>query len=510
MQSIRKHLLLLAALPFMACGDDDSDRSMNRHAAPFPESPTEIQAAVKTTADVAVNSEVTIERFIQAAFDDGGRVDPEAIASMIQKIEGVRSAEPTPQGTGIVVEQEDGSFSNVLLVSEDDSRLFQELGAGKTIGDWPGRVNHEQDHRRTAKPAEFSGAEKAVILAPFQRDFDTDLSAIRGALEAGGFAVTTYVDEEASLDRFRGSYLQQFDVVFIRSHGAANFRTRGGTVSTVFLTGEHYTFDSVQSLSGAEQKAVAVASHDSISYFAFSVPWLQNTASGRFQRSWIYVGGCETAMVDNGSASLSEAFFDLGAGAYNGFDATIATAISNPVAEKMSVLMSSGKAITDAAQATRSDLGLRTKAWFLRVVGGNESANVDLLDDLQRLEEPYYLFDPEHVIASGAVLPASGSPGTDIVFEVYIREVFADRVSGVEFDIDNTGEHIVMEEAGSGLWRRDELSAPTAATYPRVDTFTFTATDTTGNVVATGSATFTIQEPRGKLATHSVGNYATD
>ena len=54
-------------------------------------------------------------------------------------------------------------------------------------------------------------------------------------------------------------------------------------------------------------------------------------------------------------------------------------------------------------------------------------------------------------------------------------EKFISQVARVEFDIDNTGEHLTMTKISANVWQQDELRAPTATTYPRIDTFTFSA-----------------------------------
>jgi hypothetical protein len=474
--------LFLIVLVFNSCQKDDNDNPNN-----FPTTPEQIAEAVENTELIVDEGGEIIEDAISSAFYSDDLIDPNQIAEQIKSIEGVESAEATSTGTGIVIKQKDGTYTNLFIVTQDNERLFIENTTKSASKKSKTIVQVDEN------PVLPNGDGKALILAPFQKSLNKNLNQLEQLLETAGFEVDTYEDENASLDRFNGNFLNNYDVIFIDTHGAANFRTRGGDISTILMTGEEYTTSKTESLSDAEQKAIATGGHDGKTYFAISIQWLNITTSEDFPNSWFFASACETAMTDNGSSSLSEGLLNLGVIGYNGYDATINSGIAGPIAEKMMARFSSGLTFNDASDEVRNDWGLLAKSWLLRIVAGN-SANVDLFDNNKEISDPFYLIDPDDVVGVAEVIPEAGPVGTEVVFQVVINDKFVSQVASIEFDIDNTGEHLTMSKISNNTWQRDGLTAPTADSYPRIDTFTFSAFDEDGNLIGQGSATFSILE----------------
>lgn len=503
----------------------------------FPNSSEEIAEATQNAKQTASEAESTVEEAVEQALDADSAMDPARVAEEIENSEGVRSAETNADGKFIIVEQEDGIHLSVPTVQIDDERLFEQTSDAVNSGDLV-----EESEAELSRPSgslqemdEFPEGSKAVVLAPFERgDAFRDLSAIRERLESAGFDVDYYANGQANLDRFRGDFLAQYDLVVINTHGGVG-KTIGGSTSTLLVTGERVTTQRNQSIkqeglwSGLDAGEIGVQgvgaplswvtqtlTEDSDIYYAVTAPWMRATTDGEFPNTWIFADACDSAEKDSGPASLSQAFFDLGAGGYSGFDGTINAALANAVAEKLVALLGSGKSLNEASNSVRSDEGLQQYAWRLRLVPLlDDRARVGLLDESKRVSgENYYLFDPNRIVGTAEVIPSTGPPGTDVVYEVQMRQQFADEINRVEFYIDNTDELIEMEQITSTLWRGDNLSAPASEEYPRIDTFTFTAYDASENVIGTGAATFTIQEPEESNPTarsatrHSLSSYA--
>jgi hypothetical protein len=485
-----------------SCKKDDTDDNNSTPSGEFPTTDEQIAVAIQNTNRIAIDGGALIEVAISNAYTQNGVVDPNIIASQVVLIDGVVSAVATPSGTGIVVKQDDGTYTNLLVVTQDDERLFIKediKGAGLDKQE----ILILKDN--TIIP---NGSGKALILAPFHDDFGENLQQISNLLASAGFEVDKYENGDADLAKFNGEFLNNYDVVYISTHGSASSKTRGGTESTILLTGEEYTLAKVISLSEAEQRAIATASHDGItSLFAISAPWINLTTNQNFTNSWIYADACESAMTDNGAASMSAAFLSLGAVGYNGFDETINTILANAITEKMLARFTSGLTFNDASDEVRNDLGLQATSWVLRLLGAS-TAKVDLFDNNKNITDPFYLVNPEDVVGTAQVIPNSGPVGTAAVYEVIINANYISQVANVEFDIDNTGEHLEMVEVSSGKWERDELAAPPAESYPRIDTFTFSAFDAVGNLIGQGSATFSILEGGKSLAGNPSKYYA--
>lgn len=355
----------------------------------FPSTKEELSISLKNTQRIVGESGSIVDSAISKAFNQNGSIDPNEIARRVKLINGVVSATPTPSGTGIVLEMEDSTFVNLLLVSEDDERLVK-ANAQKSS-----KEEIKSIYNSSKGSISPNGSKKALILAPFQKSWHTDLKKISELLNAAGYNTDDqYIDEAATLDRFRGSFLSKYDVIFIRTHGNGNWATRAGANSTVLSTGEEFTGE--KTLTNEEIRAVSLVKipGDNKIYWGLSVPFLTLTTVGKFTNSWIYAGGCETAMVKSGTSSLSAAFLNLGAGGYNGFDETINNVISNPIAVKMTSEFCSGISFKEASANVRSDLSLLTLSEETRLIFGNE-VNVNLFDDIQNSTDPFYLIKPK-------------------------------------------------------------------------------------------------------------------
>ena len=272
------YLLLIIPLFFTSCSDDNED-----NPAKFPTTHEQIATAVENTNLIVKEGGRIIEDAISSAYNLNDLIDPEQIAEQIRSIEVVESAKITPSGTGIIIKQVDGTYTNLLVVTMDDERLFME-NANKPVSKDMKSVFMVNEN--SVLP---SGDGKALILAPFHSDFNENLEQISRLLSSAGFEVDKYEDADANLSRFNGDFLNNYDVVYISTHGAANVKTRGGDKSTVLLTGEEYTTNKIESLLEVERRAIATGSHDAIkSYFAISVPWLNITTTQNFTNSWIW------------------------------------------------------------------------------------------------------------------------------------------------------------------------------------------------------------------------------
>ncbi len=481
------YLLLIIPLFFTSCSDENNDNPNK-----FPTTHEQIATAVENTKLIAVKGGEIIEDAISSAYYANDLIDTKQIVEQIRSIEGVESAEATPSGTGIVVKQVDGTYSNLLIVNQDDERLFIENSNKSASMDMKSVMIVNENH---VLP---NGNGKALILAPFQSSQKTDLEQITKLFQTAGYSVDVFKNENADFQHFNGDFMNKYDIIFIRTHGKANFRTRGGDLTTILNTGEEISLNKIQSLSEDERKAYAIGLHGGKGYFALSTQWLKMTTTNNFTNSWVFASSCESAMIDLGDSSMSETFLDLGAVGYNGYDESIYTLLATPIAEKMVARFTSGLSFTDAHNEVLNDWGLKAEKWKLRIKEEDselrKTIDVKLFDSNKKINDPFYLIDPDSVVGFAKVIPEAGPTGTSIVYEVIINEKYVDQVTNIEFDIDNTGEHLKMSKISTSTWQRGGLRAPSADSYPRIDTFTFSAFDSDDNLIGQGSATFSILE----------------
>lgn len=481
------HLILI--LVITSCGGSDSNNSNSNEN--FPTTPQEISAAIENTNSIVSKGNEIIDDAIMSAYQSDDLVDPNEIADQIGGLDGVEFVEVTPSGTGIIVKQKDGTYTNLIIVSPNDDRLFKESSTKSLVN---GNRSVLLFNDNVIMP---NGEGKALILAPFHSDFNENLEQISNLLETAGYSISTFENEDANLAKFRGDYLNNYDIVYISTHGAANCKTVGESKSTILLTGEEYTAEKFSSLSQKEQKAIATGGHhgNPKSYFAISADWIKLTTSKNFTNTWFYADACESAMVDSGSSSLSEALLNLGVAGYNGYDASIHSSLANSITEKMMARFTSGLSFNESSLEVLNDLGLKAKAWTLRLFNSDDAAiRVELFDYNKKISASFYLKDPNKIVGVAKVIPDAGPVGTNVTYEVTIKEEFISEVSYIEFDIDNTGEHLTMSKIDTITWIRDGLRAPNAESYPRIDTFTFSAFKEDGSLIGQGSATFSILE----------------
>jgi hypothetical protein len=316
----------------------------------------------------------------------------DSIAERIEKLEDVETAIPTESGTLIVVTLKDGYHYNALVGLRDDGRLFTPAG-----GSLRGMESHRSLHilRKKAGPGrieEYPEGKKALILAPFQWSFKEDLNLFSKSLADAGFSVTMYTDKEVTLSRCRGDYLAGFDVILFSTHGGAHARTmaKDGRVTTDLLTGEAALESDWGLLTAGELDAVSVGTVNGVVYWAVGVPWLNETLTKPFPKSYFHAGACETAMVDRGEASLSEFLLSHGVGGFNGYDASIDSYMAETICSSLLDKLGSGQSLIEASDNVRNDLLLRAVTFYYRLFG-QKTVNVGLLDDDQRIEAPYYL-----------------------------------------------------------------------------------------------------------------------
>jgi uncharacterized protein (TIGR02145 family) len=354
----------------------------------FPTTPDEIEESVKISQQISKESSVIVESAISKANNQGGIVDPYEIAKSIALIEGVMSATPNPTGSGIIIEHKDSTFSNILIVTKNDSRLFH-VAENKSID---GIKMHTKNS--LAPLIMPYGKGNALILAPFQDSFKTDLTKITQLLQAAGYTVDQFLNEDATLERFRETFLSNYDLVYISTHGLANLYTWGGTKSTLLLTRTLNDADVLNSVTPSERNYLAAGTINGTDYIAISAPWLYLTARLGFRNSWVFADACESSLVDEGPASLSEAFLHLSAMGYNGYDVSLNATFANQIAITMFDKFSSGVSFTEASDGVRKDPTLNLLTWTIGIGGLDKSFNVNSFDDNQINVVPFYICNP--------------------------------------------------------------------------------------------------------------------
>jgi hypothetical protein len=80
----------------------------------------------------------------------------------------------------------------------------------------------------------------------------TILDKISEKLESAGYVVDPFIDSKASLEKFRGDFFSQYDIVIIDSHGAI-LNTNRKEQSTGIATATVWTKESFRAMSNEER-----------------------------------------------------------------------------------------------------------------------------------------------------------------------------------------------------------------------------------------------------------------
>ena len=368
-------LLLIMCISLFGCGQDAIEEGMTTE---------EVQA-------IASASYTIIQNAITNAINEETSLDPIEIAEQINQIDGVISTELNATHSGVIVALEGGLTSTVFLINPtDDWWYFEDNESENTkSGD---HITAKQTATNIIVP---KGNGRALILAPFQHDFNTDMDNISGKLKSAGYEVDLFPDSEVSFEKFRGDFLSQYDIVIIDTHGGVT-KLASGELTTSINTGIVYTDEYHVPKEG--QGTLLLSNHDDISYFAITPQWLRATTTQRFKDTWIYVTACEGAYYDDGVGSLSKAFLDLGAKGFNGFDYVFSVELGNAMLYKMVDNFTDSQNFIEASENTKN--ASYPQFWILRTVrdwfGGDTNVlSPTTFDTHQRGEDPFYIVPPD-------------------------------------------------------------------------------------------------------------------
>ncbi len=348
---------------------------------------TDIEEYVANCETIAIQADEIIQSAIVKAFEEGTDVDPYLIASAMAELDLVNSAEPSESGISIAIEHNDGSYSNVLLAPWHDDRMFIVDSSGVSSS-----TNYILPDRELTLKGSLERPEgnKALILAPFQHQFNDKLNDIASRLSSIGYQVTTVIDLAADLSNFRCDTLQQYDVIIVETHGLYH-KNRSNEKSTLLATGERVNTNTLNNLSAEERKAIGSVAINGRSYFAASVQWLELTKNGEFSTSWFCANGCETSKTDFGSGSLSAFLLNNGVGGFTGFDGSIPNPVAKSVVKQLLYYMSNGDALKTATNKIKNDRIFRIVTKIRLIFDKESSEVIDQLDAQVRANEPFYI-----------------------------------------------------------------------------------------------------------------------
>ena len=360
-----------------------------------------------------------IDNFIDEGLN-GTLLDSLTLCNQFKAIDGVVAAAIDPTGTSVSVQLKDGTYNYFLLVTGDNDVWFDNSEEEQVVSSLLTKGN-EQNYTVPL------GDKKALILAPFAyqaKDIINyiDYNSIYNKLSASGFQVDSFMNTNATIERFRGDYLSQFDVIIINTHGGTLLKN--GQVSTTLVTRTLYTEDNLQKLSKLERDMVLCTTVDKISYIGIAHSWLDYTTTNRFNNSWVFVCGCNTTLYDD----LYSEFIALGVEGFNGFNFTISFTAGNNFLQTMVSQFTSGKTFQEASEYTfdHTSTGRHSSfAGFFFTLFGRNKNSTKRFDAKQYNEDiPFYLIVPEGY---------QKEPSVQIIYDLEVTTNSASFYCGVDF-----------------------------------------------------------------------------
>ena len=391
--------VLAAALVLNGC--EEAPNLPEEPALPTP--PTE--PTLPSTAKVAVISaeaERSVDEEIDAAVEAGRDVSVDAIAHAVRAIEGVVSASPTPSGSAIVAELDDGTYVNVVVVRMDDDRLFA-TAPPSDRNEISGSVTPTTDRnltQRILQPQASTprGKGRVLILEPHPEIIPDWLlgakNAVRNAkrdLQSIGYEVAHHVGTDVGIEKFETSYWAAFDVVYIMTHGVHAYAASGSPYQTLISTGVEYSYEVAEHLVkkfGAS--AVAITKLGKKSYISVSADFFRKTKATELPGTYVFVAACESdKRIFSDDKMMADAMLDAGAGAYSGFDEVVNRQLSFRIVERLTDRLVVGSSLTAASDAVRKDPDI--VPWYLKIAKSMDDAiDATLLDEHVRTK-PFYI-----------------------------------------------------------------------------------------------------------------------
>ena len=320
---LHHHRFIAAAFVLLLLGSVLSCRKDGVEELPFPETEEEKLESVKTTMAI----DAIARPMITQAFEEAGgkKVSAKSIARKLKKIDGVVSAEVVSDDL-IVIKQNDGVYINVVLDSFKNESEQYDNGFS-----YRGRVSAStrSSEKVNGEDVIVNNGKRALYLAlnydETMRVFDNPNNNLEGSEYAKqlyderyqmlldlGYQVDSLLNSHVTIDCFRGDRLQNYDVIFVHSHGILDCVLADGVShSTAIVTGTMIDAGLPYS-SDLHLQSFALCKGGTCYLFTSPLLLADNPS---FDDTWVFMQACHSYENDD----LADAFFRCGAAGYTGF-----------------------------------------------------------------------------------------------------------------------------------------------------------------------------------------------
>lgn len=326
----------------------------------FPETEEELVESAKLTEEITSTLIPCVSSIIE---DMGGDLtDVETIREKILGIEGIEDATVGDNHDVIVLKQKDGVHLNLILHTfiedEDTTKEPNDAFSEEVVSSLNAKGRSENRSMPNTK--------KALILAPFQFQCQSNLTGIKSNLKSAGYSVDCFEDEAADITKFKGSFLERYDVILMDTHGATLCASPDGKTifnlegRTILFSGTKYDYDNFDAWVdnwfsgwGWSSEWVSIFTTNAVigvckkgAYLAMTAEDLEGAS---FENDFVFLDACESAMYQTGSKSIFKSFLDKGAGAVMGFNKSVNIWYGNDFMELLVDGMTQGLSLSVAS-----------------------------------------------------------------------------------------------------------------------------------------------------------------
>lgn len=499
---MRKLLIGLACLILVisSCKKKSGDQ-------PQVNQPTTYEELLKSsiiTNQITATAKPIINNEINSALASNAMINVSSIIDKLKAIDGVKNIAADDSGSSLLIQQTDGAQFRIWIQTKNDDRFYPKTGFVNNSIPVTENKPHILSNQDLVGGTSFPAIRKALILAPFQTDFNTDLVSIKSLFESAGYTVKVLLNNDAILDVFRGDYLADYGVIYISTHGSPSTKLAWlnyGIGQSSLLTGQVYD-EKIESTLPSDLKEMVghgspAGDLNKPEYFEVTPDYIEHTLTKRFQNSWIFLDACNSAT----SGDFQSMFIKNGAGGFTGYTATMRGYFANIIAVEVVSLLTNGEPLSFTKDNLMADSGI--KKISLASNAGENIASLYCVSSDNAADFSLRPFDRSGSMICG---PSYGYLGDKVFYGVRSVLYYSDplnngynkikSVSVTETDIAQSYQLNDPYPIGlsAGSWQIDNVivRGRLQEIYPQVKTTIYKSIDANGNILETGSSTYTI------------------
>ena len=341
---------------FGSISEADKAAEYSSLALRFPKTIDELRKSVEITDE----TRKVVGPLIDAYMSNSNYSD-EDIISQIKAVENVIDASFNEKHSTIYVMQKDSICINYIIdLSNYSFDTLQNYLPAKSYN-----APLPQNYSSNTSSYNANSNKRALILAPFfthpTHSVNSDIESYYNYLIYAGFSrdnIDILVDKQVSLSHFQGEFLDNYDVIIIRTHGGitcTSYSSSGrqhllsdhsSSLSTSVPWSKELVESMVNSGSFSWDRIVLVGMGDDI-YLGVTPKYLENAS---FNQSIVVLGACHSLEISNDDeygegTSMVEAFKKHGAGFVAGYTDTINSYVSDHMVSSLLNLISHGISI---------------------------------------------------------------------------------------------------------------------------------------------------------------------